>query len=130
MRKLIIVDRDTGEIIDDGKSVKYSCFVHTGGIDWTSIVNFNQLKAMHFMAWKMNNDGSIHLVGKKKQELMEYLGVAERQYNRILKQMMGLDLIRRISNGEYMVNPSIVFRGSSNRLNYFIEKYSEQKHQK
>lgn len=128
MQREEVVDIETGEIIEGREAVRYSCFRHTDGIVWVSHVNFSQLKAMHFLSWKMANDGVIRLVGKKKQDMMEFLGVGERQYNRILKQLIALDLICRVSNGEYMVNPYAIFRGTSSSFRSIVSRYNEHKY--
>lgn len=125
MPKREIIDKTTGEVLDGGESVRYSCFRHTQDISWVAILNFNQLRAMHFLAWKMSNNGTVHLVDKKKRDMIAFLGVKERQYYKIIGQLLHLDLIRKISNGQYIVSPFAVFRGSPSKFCFMVDKYNE-----
>ena len=78
----------------------------------------------------MSNNGTIHLSGKKKSDMMLFLEVKERQYNKILSQLMSLDMIRRITNGQYMVNPSVIFRGSASSFGFKVREYNNLKYKK
>lgn len=124
-----VIDESTGEVFDVGE-LRFSCFRHTDGVKWVSLLNYNQLRAMHYLAWKMSNNGTIHLSGKKKSDMMLFLEVKERQYNKILSQLMSLDMIRRITNGHYMVNPSVIFRGSASSFGFKVREYNNLKYKK
>ena len=113
--------------------VKYYCVVNTpdSRLVWDSMTE-QQKNAMNFIADRMNMNGLVNLSGKNRYDMMMRLKIREGRFYQLLRQLREMNIIRKYGGGDYIVNPSLYFKGKASDMdrkmsiyNYKIEEDGE-----
>ncbi len=111
------------------KRIEYYCVVadERSAIILQSLTE-QQKNAMNFIAWKMDEDGIVALRGRHGAEMMRYLNIKSGRFYQLIRQLRGMNVIRKYGGGDYIVNPSLYFKGKASDMdrkmsifNYKIE---------
>ena len=110
--------------------VKFYCVVNTPESRdvWRKMTE-QQKNAMNFIADRMNMGGLINLSGKNRYDMMMELNIKSGRFYQLIRQLRELNVIRKYGGGDYIVNPSLYFKGKASDIgrkmsiyNYKIEE--------
>lgn len=108
-----------------GKKIEYYCVVadERSAIILQSLTE-QQKNAMNFIAWKMDEDGIVALRGRYGAEMMGYLNVKSGRFYQLLRQLTERGIIRKYGGGDYIVNPSLYFKGKASDIGRKMSIYN------
>ena len=110
--------------------VKFYCVVNTpeSRAVWRKMTE-QQKNAMNFIADRMNMGGLINLSGKNRYDMMMELNIKSGRFYQLIRQLREMNVIRKYGGGDYIVNPSLYFKGKASDIgrkmsiyNYKIEE--------
>jgi hypothetical protein len=105
--------------------VKFYCVVNTpeSRAVWRKMTE-QQKNAMNFIADKMNMSGLINLSGKNRYDMMMELNIKSGRFYQLIRQLRELNVIRKYGGGDYIVNPSLYFKGKASDMGRKMSIYN------
>ncbi len=105
--------------------VKFYCVVNTpeSRAVWRKMTE-QQKNAMNFIADKMNMSGLINLSGKNRYDMMMELNIKSGRFYQLIRQLRELNVIRKYGGGDYIVNPSLYFKGRASDIGRKMSIYN------
>ncbi|MFY9378790.1 MAG: replication/maintenance protein RepL [Acutalibacteraceae bacterium] len=105
--------------------VKFYCVVNTpeSRAVWRKMTE-QQKNAMNFIADKMNMSGLINLSGKNRYDMMMELNIKLGRFYQLIRQLRELNVIRKYGGGDYIVNPSLYFKGRASDIGRKMSIYN------
>lgn len=105
--------------------VKFYCVVNTpeSRAVWRKMTE-QQKNAMNFIADKMNMSGLINLSGKNRYDMMMELNIKSGRFYQLIRQLRELNVIRKYGGGDYIVNPSLYFKGKASDIGRKMSIYN------
>ena len=107
------------------KGVKFYCVVNTPESRdvWRKMTE-QQKNAMNFIADRMNMSGLINLSGKNRYDMMMELNIKSGRFYQLIRQLRELNVIRKYGGGDYIVNPSLYFKGKASDMGRKMSIYN------
>ena len=107
------------------KGVKFYCVVNTPESRdvWRKMTE-QQKNAMNFIADKMNMAGLVNLSGKNRYDMMMELNIKSGRFYQLIRQLREMNVIRKYGGGDYIVNPSLYFKGKASDMGRKMSIYN------
>ena len=105
--------------------VKFYCVVNTteSRTVWRKMTE-QQKNAMNFIADKMNMSGLINLSGKNRYDMMMELNIKSGRFYQLIRHLRELNVIRKYGGEDYIVNPSLYFKGKASDMGRKMSIYN------
>lgn len=126
------VDLMTGEVVDakltstyvNRSSESFGMYTTTGGLEWAKPIRGYLLLLMVLNEYS-DKDGEITLNGTRRNSLCAFMDWKNKHsLSTALQRLIELRAIKRISSNSYMINPTMMYKGSTNDKSIRINKYN------
>lgn len=124
-----IIDKQTGEVLSEETTTTYKFaqepdFVKVYTVAMTELgLKAHHATMVHHIGQKMDYENMLYLTPGMRVRMGEAMGIQVGTFNNYLNALLGLDVLRRLGHGEFMVNPTLVARGKYEDIVPRIKKY-------
>lgn len=134
IQQVDIVDTSTGEIVSsqstwvNKSSESFVMLRTTNGIDWYFPLTRNEKNLFLMLSqWADSKTMKISISKWQRIEIYSKLEVERRMVSLMLRGLEDKNCIKRISQNDFMINPSFAFKCSTNELKLKINDYNKLK---
>lgn len=131
--QLEYVDKSTGEVLQhiDKIYTTYSeSFIMirtTDGLDWFYNLGKNEKSLVLMLhSWSDSDSMRLSLQAWQRDHICDKLGISRRQISVLLKSLENSNCIKRLSQNDFLVNPSHANKCGTKQWRKRIEKYNLQ----
>jgi len=127
------IDKQTGEVLSEETTTTYRfaqepAFVKVYTEAMTELgLKSHHATMVHHLGHKMEYDNMLYLTPGMRVRMSEAMGIQVNTFNNYLNALLGLDVLRRIGHGEFMVNPTLVAKGKFEEIQPRFKKYYQIK---
>jgi hypothetical protein len=135
MRKVFekkVVDYQTGEVQSEtsvfvGKlSERFGLYRITDGLSWVMMFDIHEMRLLMLLGEAEDNENHIvTLTPAKRDAISTFMGYTKRHFYRILSRLVERHAVVKLTNFEYLLNPSFFYKGSSAKLIGRIKSFYE-----
>lgn len=113
MSNYVVVDMDTGEVLDTAMEDKSKDrWEKTYLSTLTIFLSLADSKSLSILIWLLNNKSLDNRVAGTLSEIAEYCGTTKATVSIIFTKLYKVGLLKKIRNGYYIVNPHVMSSGS------------------
>lgn len=116
-----VVDYTTGEVISKSKSYTYKTKTKRFAMvqlddDWNRLIKpMDTHLLIELIKYDNQHTMRINIDKNLRSKICEYLKTSEAQITKSLSNMVKQNILKRLSRGVYMINPSVVWMGNSQK---------------
>lgn len=129
MAKEQYIHADSGEVVYFSLEESFFSIRTTDNCDWSHGLSATDFRAILILAQVMNKSGGIAMNTLNKRKILKFLNVKDRSYYAVMKKLIEKDIIIKVENDAFLMNPDVCYRFRSNLYDHHKDRYEKIKHE-
>lgn len=127
MAKEQYIHAETGEVVFFSLEESFFSIRTTDNCDWSHGLSATDFRAILILAQVMNKSGGIAMNTLNKRKILKFLNVKDRSYYAVMKKLIEKDIIIKVENDAFLMNPDVCYKFRSNLYDHHKERYERLK---
>lgn len=130
MAKEQYIHAETGEVVYFSLEESFFSIRTTDNCNWSQGLSATDFRAILILAQVMNKSGGIAMNTLNKRKILKFLNVKDRSYYAVMKKLIEKDIIIKVENDAFLMNPDVCYRFRSNLYDHHKDRYERIKNEK